>query len=236
MQNKQFRCCLLAAVLLLVASLAGCELYRSQVPVAATYQAEPQYKMQSAAHWNVLAADVAGRIMKALEDRDDLLMKPLYFVPPNNRPFSVGFYKLLTSELVSRGMQVSLEREEDVVDVEYDVLAILHKDRFQRPPIGTFTALSAGVSAARALHSMAEWIPTAIGAGVLADIASGALTSPSSREMLISVSMSYNNRYVVHTSSVYYINDPDFDQYVDPLARGHYVQEFKPRPVRVTSQ
>jgi len=224
------------AALALTVLLSGCVLYRSQIPVATTYEAEPQYKMQSAGHWQVLASDVADRILKAIEDRDDLLMKPLYLEPPNSRPFSLGFYKLLTSELVSRGMQVSLERESDVVDVDYDVLAVLHNDRMQRPPIGTFTTIGAGVSAARALNSMAEWIPAAIGAGVLADLAGGAITSSSNREVLISVSMSYNNRYVVHTSSVYYINDPDFEQFVDPEARGHYVQEFKARPVRVTAQ
>lgn len=230
------RFCLLATAVLLLLLMGGCEAYRSQVPVATTYKAEPQYKMQSAGHWQVLATDVADRILKAIEDRDDLLLKPLYLEPPNSRPFSVGFYKLLTSELVSRGMQVSLERESDVVDVEYDVLAILHNPRGQRPPIGTFTALSAGVSVARALNSVSEWIPAAIGAGMLADLASGAVTSTSNREVLISVSMSYNNRYVVHTSSVYYINDPDYEQFVDPQSRGHYVQEFQSRPVRVTRQ
>lgn len=235
-RHKAIAAARLAVMLALAVSLSACVLYRSQLPVATTYEAEPQYKMQSAGHWQVLASDVADRIFKAIEDRDDLLMKPLYMEPPNSRPFSLGFYKLLTSELVSRGIQVSLERENDVVDVEYDVLAVLHNDRMQRPPIGTFTAISTGVSAARALNSMAEWIPAAIGAGVLADLASGAVTSTSNREVLISVSMSYNNRYVVHTSSVYYINDPDYEQFVDPMARGHYVQEFKPRPVRVTAQ
>ncbi len=236
MQDTGPWCRLIVLLALLALPLAGCEAYRSQLPVATTYKAEPQYKMQSAGHWHVLASDVADGILKAIEDRDDLLMKPLYLEPPNSRPFSIGFYKLLTSELVSRGMQVSLEREPDVVEVEYDVLAIQHKDRMQRPPLGTMTAISTGVSVARALSSISEWIPAAIGAGVLADFASGSVASTSNREMLITVSMSYNNRYVVHTSSVYYINDPDFDQFVDPESRGHYVQEFKSRPVRVTRQ
>jgi len=232
MKRYTFGCLLLACATL----LAGCEAYRSQVPVPVTHKADWQFKMQSAGHWQVLAGDVADRILKAIGDRDDLLMKPLYVQPPNSRPFAMGFYKLLTSELVSRGMQVSLNRERDVVDVEFDVLSILHSSRAQRPPIGTFTSIAAGISVARALDSMAEWIPAAIGAGVLADFASGAITGVSNHEMLISVSMSYNNRYVVHTSSVYYINDPDFEQYVDPLAPGHFVQEFRSRPVRVTSQ
>ncbi|MFV0421306.1 hypothetical protein [Oleidesulfovibrio sp.] len=216
--------------------LGGCGVYRSQLPVAATYPAEPQYKMQSAGHWQVLASDVADRIEKALGDRDDLLTIPLYLRSPSSRPFSVGFYRLLTSELVSRGLQVSLNKEKDNVNVDYDVYVVHHSARYQRPPIGTFTAIAAGVSAARGLESIAEWIPAAIGAGVLADLASGAVARPSDKEVVISVSMAYNNRYVVHSSSVYYINDPDWELYMGPDDSGTYVQEFEPMPVRVVNR
>ncbi len=216
--------------------LAGCEVFRSQVPVAVTHEAEPQYKMQAAGHWRVLASDVADRIAKAIDDREDLHKRPLFLTPPDVLPFSRGFHTLLTSELVSRGMQVSVVREPNGVDVDYDVMAVLHNDRFQRPPIGSFTALAGGISAARMLDSMSEWIPAAIGAGVLADIVSGAITEISDREILISVSMAHNNRYVMYTSSIYYINDPDYRQYVSTDPVEIPAEEFTPRRVRVTGK
>ncbi|ABB39196.1 hypothetical protein Dde_2399 [Oleidesulfovibrio alaskensis G20] len=216
--------------------LAGCAAYRSQLPVAATYPATPQYKMQSAGHWQVLASDVADRIEKALGDRDDLLTVPLYLRSPGSRPFAVGFYRLLTSELVSRGLQVSLNREKDNVNVDYAMYVVHHSPRYQRPPVGTFTAIAAGVSAARGLESISEWIPAAIGAGILADLASGAVARPSDNEVVISVSMSHNNRYVVHTSSVYYINDPDWELYMAPGESGTFVEEYEALPVRVVNR
>ncbi len=214
----------------------GCGFYRSQVPVATTYPAEGQHKMQSAGHWQVLAVDVADRIEKALNDRDDLATIPLYVRSPGSRPFAVGFYRLLTSELVSRGVQVALNKEENIVNVDYDVYVVHHSPRFQRPPIGSFTAIAGGVAVARALTAMTDWIPVAIGAGVLADLGAGAIARPSDKEVVITTSMSHNNRYVVHTSSVYYINDPDWEHFSGPDESGTFVEEFGSRPVRVMNR
>ena len=192
--------------------------------------------MQAAGHWRVLAEDTADRIMKALEDREDLLLIPMYLTPPDDRPFSLAFNNLLTSSLVSRGMQVSLAEEAENIDVSYNVYAVKHSERFQRPPLGTFTLLASGISAASTLSSAAEWITAGVTAGVLTDLGVGAVASESQREVVISIAMSHNNRFVVHHSSVYYIHDPDVEQYIDPLGGGHQIDAFGPRPVRVVNQ
>ena len=220
----------------LLLALSGCAFYRSQVPVASSYEATFQNKMQAAGHWDVLAEDTAERIMKGLEDREDLLLTPIYLTPPDDRPFSIAFYNLLTSRLVSRGMQVSLDKEADNLDVSYHVYGVQNSKRFQRPPLGSFTVLAGGARVAHALTETSDWLTAGIAVGALADIASGALSSETETEVVITVSMSYNNRFVVHHSSIYYINPSDYQQYVDPNDGGYRITPFGQRPMRVVNQ
>ncbi len=198
--------------LALVLTLGGCA---SQLPRATSYPATSQNKMQAAQHWNVLADDVAEDIKKAVSDRPDLAGLPLFVKLPTETAFAVTFHDLLTTRLVSRGMQVSV-RQEDTLLVEYRVLCVLHKDRFQRPRPGLLTALAAGVVVAKELGQTDNWIYAASGAGVLADMVAGYWSSESNHEVVISTALTYNNRYVMHTSSIYYINDPDWRQYAAP--------------------
>ncbi len=202
----------LALVLLLLLGIAGCA---SQIPVAGTYESTTQPKMQAAEHWNVLAADVADVVEDSFLERDDLEGIPLFVPPPGERAFSQVFYRLLLSQLVSRGIQVSVQ-EEDTLTLDYRVLTVKHSERFQRPPMGTFTALPLGIIASRALN-MDGLLNAALAAGVVADVAVGNWGMYSKNEVIISTSLTYNNRYVSHQSSIYYINDPDWAQYAEPI-------------------
>ena len=202
----------LALVLLLLLGVAGCA---SQIPVAGTYESTTQPKMQAAQHWDVLAADVADVVEDSLIERDDLEGIPVFVAQPGERAFSQVFHRLLISQLVSRGIQVSV-REEDTLTLDYRVLAVRHSERFQRPPFGTFTALPLGIIAARALDTDGL-LNAALAAGVLADVAVGHWGMYSDNEVVITSSLTYNNRYVSHQSSVYYINDPDWAHYAEPI-------------------
>lgn len=88
-------------------------------PVAVNHRAFSQTVEQAGEHWRDLASDVAERVLKAYSDREDLLTLPLYLPVPNNRHFTVSFYHLLRTELVSRGLQVSYEKEPRSVILEY---------------------------------------------------------------------------------------------------------------------
>ena len=111
-------------MLMLIAFLAGCT--RSGVPVPEQPVAYTQEKAQAADHWRDIAVDIADKIRDALVERTDLVTKPLYVVPPNSRPFSATFNQVVKSALVSRAIQVSEQREPDSVQVEYDVVTVLH--------------------------------------------------------------------------------------------------------------
>ncbi len=193
-------------MLMLIAFLAGCT--RSHVPVPEKPVAYTQEKVQVADHWRDIAVDVADKIRDALVERSDLAAKPLYVIPPNNRPFMLAFHQLIKSEMVSRGIQVAEEREPDSIQVEYDVLIALHDpSRFSGGVYGHLADLGIG----------------------LGRFFSGA--SGSDHEIVVNVRMAYNNRYVVHLSYIRYINDADWPLYPDRPGPGG-----GSRTIRVTNR
>lgn len=179
-------------MLILIAFLAGCT--RSHLPVARKPVAYYQEKAQAAEHWRDIAVDVANKIRDALVERTDLVIKPLYVVPPNSRPFMLTFNQLLKTELVSRAIQVSERREADTVQVEYDVLTVSHD---------------------RSWYSSEQFSLLADMGLAVAGIFTGN-ASPSDNEIVVNVRMAYNNRYVVHLSYIRYINDADWMHYLNP--------------------
>lgn len=106
------------ALTLIALSASGCT-SRSPAPVEQQNIAYNQLQAQAVDHWRDIASEVAARIYKGVTDRPDIMGRPLYIAPPNNQPFSVAFYNLLRSELVSRGLQVSYEREPYSVFIEH---------------------------------------------------------------------------------------------------------------------
>lgn len=181
----------LLTMLALIVFLAGCA--RSHVPVPQKPAAYTQEKAQAADHWRDIAVDVAEKIRDALVERTDLTPRPVYVEPPNSRPFMLSFHQLLRSELVSRAIQVSEERENDTVVVEFDVLTVTHDPSRLRS--GVYSVLA----------------DMGIGLGRLF---SG--SSASDNEIIVTIRMSYNNRYVVHRSYIRYVNDADWALYLSP--------------------
>lgn len=93
-------------------------------PAAVEHPLVGQYVDQAAEHWRDMASEVADRVLKAYRDRSDLMDRPIYLPEPNNRPFTVAFYHLLRSELVSRGLQVSYKQEPRSTVLEYTVQTV----------------------------------------------------------------------------------------------------------------
>lgn len=182
----------LLALMMLAMSvfLGGCA---PSIPLAANPPLYPQEKLQAADHWDNVANEVAMRIQKSLEDRPDLVNKPIYVQLPNSRPFSIAFYNLLKTRLVSKGMQVSDRPEMDSILLEYSVQTILYEG------------------------SRTDWLPSLAGMGIgIANAFAGQYSTTSDHEIIINASMVHNNRYVMHVSHIHYINDDDWALYMDP--------------------
>jgi hypothetical protein len=168
---------------------AGCSTSR---PLAENPPLHRQDKLQAVDHWDNIADAVARRVQKTLEARRDLINKPIYVQAPNDRPFALAFYDLLRTRLVSKGMQVSNQREADSLVLNYNVQTVLHP-------------------------SSASWTPSLRGMGVAAlGLVTGGYSTRSDHEIIINSNMLHRNRYVMHLSTVCYINDDEWSMYLSP--------------------
>jgi hypothetical protein len=169
--------------------LAACS--RNQ-PLASNPSLHSQEKLQAVDHWDNIAEAVAVRVQKSLEDRRDLINKPIYIQPPNDRAFLRAFYDLLRTRLVSRGIQVSDRQEADSLTLNYSVQTVLHDSSF-------------------------NWMPSlaAMGIGIV-NVVTGGYSTRSDHEIIINSDMVYKNRYVMHVSTVCYIDDKEWPMYISP--------------------
>ena len=179
----------LLALLALAGLLTACSKSR---PLATNPPLYEQDKLQAVDHWDNVANTVATRVQKSLEDRRDLINKPIFVQPPNDRPFSMAFYNLLRTRLVSKGMQVSDKCEADTLVLNYNVQTVLHE-------------------------SGASWTPSLASMGIgIVNTVTGSYTTRSEHEIIINSTLLYKNRYVMHLSTVCYIDDDEWPMYISP--------------------
>lgn len=198
-------------VVLGLLSAAGC----SNVPVSMKHQAREQKKFRSVSHWNDLAYEVALEVRKAMSDLDysEVSRRPMYIAHRGNSPFSEAFHEMLETSIVRMGLQVSKQLEQDSIFLEYDILTFRHDAKYKGH-----------------IGEMPGGIPARLGAAVVSLLADP-YERPSDNEVLVTTSMSYNNRYILKNTSPYYIHDADFDMY---RKREEGPREF--RPVKIPAQ
>jgi len=210
----------------------------SQVPKPATYPMTSQQKMQAAAHWNVLADDVAAQIAGFLKNRDESLADRFgIYIEPLPGTFGRAFTNMLTARLVQSNIRV-LHKSENCPVIQFETQVIRHKtDRFDRPVPGTMTALAAGIYVLREI----TWDTLAvlgIPAAAVADFMIGKKAVLPHSEVLITTSViGTNNRYLLYRTDLYYINDKDWRLYPPedrPLTDEDY-NENKTKTFKVTS-
>ena len=200
--------------------LSGCFYANtSQAPVATTYPYTEQQRMQAAHHWNVLARHEATSILQ----RERVRNRDLYISEADHGElraysggeFERGFRTLLTSELVSRGANLTTVPTTNSANVTIDVEVVEHRDRdFVRPPVGAFTALTAGIAVATIPFN--NWSEPALGlipAGMVADTTSGSWTHTGNEEIIVTTQIIDGERILYSSSNIYYINAGDRRQY-----------------------
>lgn len=191
----------------------------SAVPQPESYEYSPQKKMQAANHWDILANNVANQINIALIDQG-YLEEAVYVKhacgeadpcgKSNTTPFDEGFNDLLTTQLVSFGVPTLATAEEDELTVEYKVQVIYHENgRMRVLWPGELTMLAMGIITLQ----NAPWEIQALAAAGVADLMNQGQVVKGNYEVIVSVSIVDNNRYIMHNSSIFYINDPNFWHY-----------------------
>lgn len=208
----------LVAMIAGVAGLSGCATPYSEAPLATNFATTKQQKLQAAAHWNVIASDVAKQIAAGLKNN----MPPLFVNQSVAKTaFDRAFSNQLISALVGDGFSVQ-KAPTGALSVEVDTQVVLFSpDRPQYKYVGVPTALMTGVWA---LHTAEATSGAVLYAGVAAadayswfrsEFATG--ETPQS-EIIVTISVSDADRYLVRSTNVYYVADTDRRMYEPPAA------------------
>jgi len=207
------------AALLCLPLLTSCATSHSEAPLATNFSTAHQLKLQAASHWNTIAKDVAKQISASLKE-----MHPLYVNQSSVKTvFDRAFANQLTSALLAEGHTV-LKTPAGALSVEVDTQTIrFSADRPRNtyvglPAVGLPTALAAGVWALR--NVQINTIPPVLGAVAVgfdahtwfsSEFASGGTPQT---EIIVTTSISDENQYLAHSTSIYYVADSDSRMYV----------------------
>lgn len=207
----------------------------SRIPEPISYPYSQQKKMQAAGHWDVLAADLAGRINHQLIVTDHcakaVFVKQLCGDEKSTcqtgetSSFNEALHDLLITNLVGLNVPTKSHADPEAIEVSYKVQVVYHhSDRVRSMQPGLLTGLSAAVVVLR--NAPTELILLA--AGVAADVANTSLVTSGHYEIIITTSMITDDRYLFRASDIYYINEKDFYQYQENMP--------EPRAIKLSSK
>lgn len=214
----------IALVVVLVLATAGCLKVRRKATFARTTSPVVYEDYVAVDDWSEWAAEIANHVAKSIKDRPDLEGKAIYMRPMNDRAFATGFYSLLHTELVSRGLQVAVQREEEMLILSYATLPVSTDRR----------GLMQASSDARLIGSSGD--DTLDDTNNVTSTFYDKSGNDEDRAIILSVGMSYNNRYVMHASSILRVAEDQQANFVSPYERGYQVEEFPVRTITVTGE
>lgn len=196
------------AAMFIAAMLAGCATPYSEAPLATNFPTTKQEKVQAAAHWNVIAKDVANQISSKLVEKH-----PLHVIQSVGKSaFERAFSNQLVSSLVANG-NIVVKQPAGALSVEVDTQVVgFSSNRPQYRHSGTATALMTGVWALHVGEATAGAVLAS--AVVAADAyswfrAEFATGDTPQTEIIVTTSVSDGNQYLSRNTSVYYVADSD---------------------------
>lgn len=201
------------AALVCVPFFTGCS-HLAGVPSAEPFPESTQKKAKSAAHWNIIAGDVAEQTA-SLSQHPELQGKPLFVSPSSdNSEFSRAFQSMLISKLVNSGLSVATNPDA-AIEVTYESQVVRHLAGQGDYQPGTLAALAGGVLVARQIV-VSDVSPSGMAAGATALIAGAdllgsyaRLRSATNTEVIITTSLVNNKRFLMRKTDVYYVEDAE---------------------------
>lgn len=195
--------------------VTACATPYSEAPLATNFPTSNQPKLQAAAHWNVIARDVAKQISAGLKEK-----RPLYLNQSSSTTtFDRAFSNQLISALVANGFPVQ-KAPAGALTVDVDTQSVhFAANRPQYRYAGLPTALATGVWALVAADATAGGVLTA---GVAAADAYSwfhsefATGETPQTEIIVTISVSDATQYLARSTNVYYVADADSSMYEPP--------------------
>ena len=200
--------------------LSGCAARYTPTPLAANFPITKQAKLQAAYHWGVVSNNIEKRLVAELKKSPP---RPVYInEPAESNAFQRALVTQLTTSLVNDGYVVS-HKPAGSLKIDLDIQAVTfasHRPQYRFS--GERTALPGGVTMAELTPAPmsdedarnAGWDPHDFNN---AQFAPGATPKT---EIIVTLSVSDQYRYLARTTSAYYVADSDRELYgiVEPDA------------------
>jgi hypothetical protein len=198
-----------AATLAAAVALGGC----APTPLATNFGLQSQRKMQSAAHWRVLADEVAARVA----DEEVRAGLPVHVARLRGRTvFGDAFHAYLVAALAEREVPLSAS-EEDAVVLRYTTQVVAHAEGRRVWPTGALAgSAAAGAGAVAAVGDSVSLLDAAALAGggvLLLDLALGAYDPATRTELIVGTTLAVEDIVLYAAADTFYVGDGDWRHY-----------------------
>jgi hypothetical protein len=199
--------------------LSGCAVPYSPVPLATNFPTSNQAKAQAAAHWVAITSHIEQQLIGPLQGSPN---RPLYVAPAQASAFSQAMTAQLITSLVNDGKVVAKSPAGALrVDIDTQVVAFA-PDRPQYRFSGERSSLAVGAWAITGVQHTVPWMATVgiFGEDAYAWFRSGFASGATPKtEIIVTISVSDEQRYLARSTSVYYVTDSDRSLYAGaPIA------------------
>jgi hypothetical protein len=193
--------------------MAGCAVPYSPAPLATNYPSSTQAKAQAAAHWVAITSHIEKELLPTLKSSPN---RRLYVAPAQASAFNQALTGQLITALVNDGQLVAKTAAGALtVDIDTQVVEFSsHRPQYKFS--GERTALAAGAWVITGVQHTPAWIATVAIAGQDAYSWFHSAFAPGDTpktEIIVTVSVSDEQRYVARSTSVYYVTDSDRSLY-----------------------
>jgi len=190
----------------------------SETPVPKLFPLTTQQKMQAVHHWNLMAKDIAAQVKEALATRYPGRVRAIYVSPSGITPFEKVFHALLITRLFEAGLSISNDAGDNLI-LSFDIELIRHPKRVFGVDPQTYHLLGPGLmvknGASNRLGSGDDMTNYRVDRTArLHPQAKAAAFAPPLNEIVITSSLTQNGSYILRDSSIYYVDDPEWWQYV----------------------
>lgn len=203
------------------------------VSIPVSFPAASQYKLKSAAHWQLIAEDVAAQVKQSLMAQDKLQTPIFLEEPAQPTAFEKSLLPMLRAGLLSQGIKVS-SVPQDAALLKIQVNKVSHVASYRA---GTLTLLGGGLLVLRDIVEHNSTILTNAGgalAAITADVAMTRYRPPPELELVLSVSVQKDGRYLASSNQVYYLLSEDLTMYQNPPPLPPPVPTSRDFPVKGT--
>jgi hypothetical protein len=190
----------------------------SEAPLPKLFPLTTQEKIQAVHHWDLIAGHTAGLVKNGLQASYPRRVRAIYVAPSGVTPFEKAFHALLITHLFEEGLSVSNDPKDNLI-LSFDIELVKHPTRLIGIDSDVYDALGPGL-----IVRTGPPVPEA-----RKDASRDYLVSRTTRlsnetgdhvftlpenEIILTTSLTQNGSYMMRKSSIYYIDDPEWWQYV----------------------